>query len=616
MKLEKVLNNLGALEKNAFIKIIDTIILNKPSRLNEIEKVLSTPERGLKNADNSNIATIFSLVEEEFIASILSEFVETTSQLDVIIDILIRDGRNILKLDWFSRLYDNEIQLISTKVNGLTEAIDNEKSDLSFDRRRDYLIYKSCLSVAYKNDVLNNRDAKITSDELSILINLAKELELSQEEVKLINYSILPIKKLEIDDLINSLKNIGILFFSKKSNTVYVPDEIVALLRKVRKKELADKYFKRILKSFREPQLNLICKRHNIDRRLSSDEKIAEIIKEGISIYNIFSVDLHKEGTTLNDKKKFLSEFVDKTFGISSLKGLTLDDKIKSLIEFFEAIEKDEKVSISLDGYQKLVIDLGSILPQLNDQLRKEFEFHQEFVLDSNFLLDYNLKPQDVLEIISDEDLIQFCEASSIKFKGDKIQNILEAYKDTNNLLLENYVHIATRNLNALKESNILIKESDLGLKFEEITKSIFVSLGFNVDDALKNKINTNKDMMDILINLGNNEIILVECKTSKESGYNKFSSVSRQLKSYYDQAQRNNLKVIKSLLVAPDFSDEFINECELEFDLNLSLITADSLLKIAEGFKLANKHNQFPYKLIMRDVLINDERIIKALMK
>ena len=376
MKLEKVLNNLGALEKNAFIKIIDTIILNKPSRINEIEKVLSSPERGLKNVDNSNIASIFSLVEEEFITSILAEFVETTSQLDVIIDILIRDGRNILKLDWFSRLYENEIQIISTKVNGLTEDIENEKSDLSFDRRRDYLIYKSCLSVAYKNDVVNNREAKITSDELSILINLSKQLELSQEEVKLINYSILPIKKLDIDDLINSLKNIGILFFSKKSNTVYVPDEIVAILRKVRKKELADKYFKRILKSFREPQLNLICKRHNIDRRLSSNEKIAEIIKEGISIYNIFSVDLHKEGTTLNEKKKFLSEFVDKTFGISSLKGLTLDDKIKSLIEFFESIEKDDKVSISLDGYQKLIIDLGNVLPQLNDQLRKEFEFH------------------------------------------------------------------------------------------------------------------------------------------------------------------------------------------------------------------------------------------------
>ena len=61
-------------------------------------------------------------------------------------------------------------------------------------------------------------------------------MDLSQEEVKLINYSILPIKKLEILEVINNLKNIGVIFFSKKENTIYVADEMVRLFRKLRGK--------------------------------------------------------------------------------------------------------------------------------------------------------------------------------------------------------------------------------------------------------------------------------------------------------------------------------------------------------------------------------------------
>jgi len=73
---------------------------------------------------------------------------------------------------------------------------------------------------------------------------------------------------------------------------------------------------------------------------------------------------------------------------------------------------------------------------------------------------------------------------------------------------------------------------------------------------------------------------------------------------------------ITKYLLIAPDFSDDFINDCELEYDLNLSLITASSLLKILEGFKNSKKHKQFPYKLLMRDVLIREDRILKAISR
>ena len=147
------------------------------------------------------------------------------------------------------------------------------------------------------------------------------------------------------------------------------------------------------------------------------------------------------------------------------------------------------------------------------------------------------------------------------------------------------------------------------------MTKTIFTKLGFNVDEALRKKLNTDKDKIDIVINLGNNDLILVECKTSKDSGYNKFSSVSRQLKAYSKLANINNFKVIKSLLVTPDFSADFIKDCGLEYELNLSLITASTLNNILTGFK-KSKHKQFPHNLLMRDVLIQEDRILAAMEK
>ena len=86
-------------------------------------------------------------------------------------------------------------------------------------------------------------------------------------------------------------------------------------------------------------------------------------------------------------------------------------------------------------------------------------------------------------------------------------------------------------------------------------------------------------------------------------------------MKSYAALATKKGYKIIKSLLIAPDFSDTFINETELEYELNLSLITALSLVNILKGYKKkANKHKQLPYKLLLRDVLIKEDRIIKAL--
>ncbi len=616
MKLQKVLENLNSFEKNSFLKILDILIGQNPANIKEIERILTNQDKDLKNVDNNNISEVFRLLEKEFEKYVRDEFIDTASQLDILTDILIRDGNCIMKHEWFSRLYEIELKNLRAKLGQLKKNFESEKSEIEDIRRRDYEIYKECLRTAFFNDEMNNQEFKITKDELSILQTLSNSLDLSQEEIKLINYSIIEPERKDTDHLINDLKNIGVLFYSKKLNTVFVPDEVVRVLRRIRGKDVADKFFRRVLRKLKDSQINYICRKHSIDWKQEKEEKIKDILKQGLSLSSILENDIYKNGASLTERKNYINSLIEKELKIElEAKGVTLEEKINNLVEYFNDLDKEDKIAISLDGYEKLLIDINKTISESKKILQSEFEFQESDILKSEFLLDFNIKPRDVLEVIGENNLNKFCEIRQISTRGDIVNNILSSYKDLENLYLENYVSFSYRDLKALKENGIDIKEAEICLKFEYLTKKIFEKLGFLVDEKLRKKLNTKKDKVDIVINLGNDNIILIECKTIKESGFNKFSSVSRQLKSYFDLAKKNQLSVVKSLLVAPEFSDEFVNECGLEYDLNLSLITAESLLNIYQAFK-DTSFKSFPYKLLMRDVVIQDDRIIKALKK
>ncbi|WP_339705368.1 hypothetical protein [Algoriphagus aquimarinus] len=65
---------------------------------------------------------------------------------------------------------------------------------------------------------------------------------------------------------------------------------------------------------------------------------------------------------------------------------------------------------------------------------------------------------------------------------------------------------------------------------------------------------------------------------------------------------------------MAPEFSDDFVTDCEMDVEMNLSLLTASTLLNIYEAFK-DSKYQEFPH-VLFRDIVINQERIVKALSK
>ena len=617
MKLEQVLDKLNTIEKTSFSKIIDSILTDRPKNVRDVDKILSNySDTNLRNLDSNLFSKVFELITEEYRECLKSEIGASVSQLDILLDILIKDGNCIMSREWLGDLYKKEIRKLKSKIEKLEVMISGKDISEVDHRIRDFIIYRKCVETAYRNDISNNQDAKITIDEKSILNTLAFQFDLSQEEVKLLNYSVLPIVKLSIDEIIELLKNAGIILYSRRKLEVYIPDEFIRLLRGYRNKEVADKYLRRILRLLKDSEINLIAKQHNLDRKLIRREKIKAIINDGIGIRNILQFDIHKSGTTLTNKKKRVNDIVNKGLSLNHLKGTTINAKIDNLVHYFNDLEKDEKVGISIEGYKKLLVDLQSSLPKSGHFVQKEFEIQSDDVMDAMLLMEYNLKPRDILEIIDEGDLIAFCNINSISTRGNEIMNILSSYKDSENIELENYTDIAFRNVNALKENGIKVRESDLGLKFEELTRMILKDLGLTVNEDLRKSISTSKDKIDILLTIGEGEVILIECKSIKETGYNKFSSVSRQLKAYKELLEKSGIRVMKSLLIAPEFTDDFVNDVEMDYDLNLSLIEASTLLSIARAFKENEKLKQFSHMLLMKDVLVHEDRILKALNK
>jgi len=152
-------------------------------------------------------------------------------------------------------------------------------------------------------------------------------------------------------------------------------------------------------------------------------------------------------------------------------------------------------------------------------------------------------------------------------------------------------------------------------LLYEKVTQKIFNRLGFNTDNKLKNSLNTSRHKIDVLINLGNQDLMLIECKTKKDKEYNHYTSVSRQLKSYVNLCEKKNYHVTKAIIVANEFSDDFIGACEYDYELNLSLLTSRGFMKILDGFKNSTI-KEFPVRLLMRNGLLNEDRIVKVLTR
>ena len=615
MKLEKILERINSLEKGQFLKVINNLSAAEKDNP-KLEAVLSSSDSNLKNADAVQVAQAFEALSDSFIAFIMDEYTKASSQLDILLNLITRDGNSIMRLDWFQKLYEEEVKKQKKAIEVFKEDVNSDKPTLDAERIRDYKTYAACLKTAYFNDKDSNFTPKITSDEQSILDTLAKSLELSQDEMTMVKYSVLGIKKNpNIDEVVAELREKGLIFLSKKNNIIYVADEVVSVARKIRGKDVADKYFRRVLLQMKEPQINMVCRKHGLDVKLSFKEKIELIIASGVSFSSVLKEDIYKPDVKLTDKKKFIMEFCDERLAIPGIKGNTLDDKVASLIAYYDKMSKEEKIGISAGGYDKMLADLCEFVKDANRTVRTVFQLQEDNVMRGEYLTEYNIMPRDILELFTSDELNEFCTARQIKTRGGLVENILAVYKDNENLLVENYENIGFRNINALTENGVVMTEAELGVTFENVTKYIFEKLGLEVDEKLRKKLNTDKDKMDILIRTGDSSVVLVECKTVKENGYNKFSTISRQVRSYKALLEKNGFMVEKIIIVAPDFSEDFVADCGDEYTLPITLLKASSLAAIYEAVKEAGK-NKFTLQMFARDILVQEDRIIRVLKK
>ena len=162
MKLNKVFDQTNFQEKGSFYKIL-TNLVDKSNSL-EIDKILSSANGQFKDIESDNIVKLFDIIKDDFQQFLESEIGNSISQLDILIDILIRDGNAILKDGWFEELYKRQLKKLNESSKEFVELLDFESKDLDEQRRRDYNIYRECVRIAYANDESNNFDKKVTQD--------------------------------------------------------------------------------------------------------------------------------------------------------------------------------------------------------------------------------------------------------------------------------------------------------------------------------------------------------------------------------------------------------------------------------------------------------------------
>jgi hypothetical protein len=616
MRLIKVLDLVNQIEKSSFLKILDGFCVELRKTTPKIDEILSECEGQLKNVDNQNIVNLFTLLRDRYGNQLSDKIKFSNYQLDILIYILTRDGNSMMSREWFLKLYNNEMAKLQSHLKAFSSQLGSEISNLDPQRERDYLVYQNCIRIAYENDLQINRDKNLSWEEKTILHTLARTLELSNEEVRWITYTVVPLKKFNIDEIITELKESGIVFFNRRSSTIFVPDEIIWLLRDFLGLEIPNKYLRRILRHLSDAEINLVARKHNIDRKLKRNEKIQEILNQGLNVTNLLTNEIFKTGTPKSDRTNRIQSLMSKDLKIDlSRYGTSLEKKVATLINYFNESEKDETTSLSHDGYDRLLKDLKNVYPVVNKRLKEDFELQPDDVMSPEILDDYNIKPRDVIYLLAKDELRNFCKSCGIKSVGNLVSNVIKKYRNIEDLYLENFDLVGGRDLKSLREKGLTVKEGELSSLYEKLTKKAFTKLGFNVDERLRKQINTKRSQMDILLNLGGKDVMIVECKTVKKKIYSKYSSVSRQLKSYEKLCREKGYNVTHILIVSNEFSEDFISECEYDYELNLSLVTSRGLIKILEGFK--NSHlTEFPSRLLLKSGLLNEDRIEKVLSK
>ncbi|WP_371186937.1 hypothetical protein [Thalassotalea maritima] len=612
MKLNQVLSAVNQFEKSKFITSLDKLCNSAGGNEKKLARVIEKIDGQIKNASSSEINLLFKAVEHLFKREVKEQLSMTSAQLNLLINILTRDGNCVARISWIETLYSKEWKALNVLSRDLQKEIAQSDSESIEERSYKLDIYKSCMEEAYRNDEKYNRQAKVTDEERTILNRLASKLHISADECAAIEHLVDPIPKTGVLDALNILRDMGVLFISKKRQEVFVPDEMVRVLNQIQGKDLQEKYILRILRTFSDAELSNVLKVHGRKiRGVSRLDKISQILHLGITGAVLLTRDMFGGGEPINQRKERLKQLISDLDIETDKLGTTIQERVELIISYLQNSTEKEFDSLSASGFKELLKALELHHSELFIEIKHAFELEENEAIDTEKLRALSITPHDILYLLTNEKVKEIRDAMGLSKKGNPRFLILESFASATDRLIDNYALLACRDLAGLKNVGIDIAEADIGVKFEEVTKAIFESLDLNVDEDLRKDLNTSKDKADIVISLSDDDIIIGEAKTCKNGDFAKYSTTSRQVKSYVTRAENNGKRVAQVLIVAPSFSEDFIESAEMDTEVNISLLEAEGLKLILDAFK-SKRNPKFSPKLLTKGGLLKANLIAK----
>ncbi|RUO28126.1 hypothetical protein CWE12_12970 [Aliidiomarina sedimenti] len=625
MKLNQVLASLNQIEKSKFINCLDKLCSSVERGDERLTERLDKMNRQIKDASGSEITQLFHVIKPHYKEFVREQLEMSGASLALMLNILTRDGNSIARVAWLEQLYSREREATEHLAQNIKALLaDNGEHD-DFGKEHRLKIFKDCFEVAFTNDLRVNREAKISDDERTILNQLAKHLKISRDEVIAVEHLFEPVRAEAntVDDCLQTLREMGLVFINRKRSEVLIADELVALLNELQGKTLADKHMLRVLRCFSDAELSNILKAYGKRiRGVSRVEKIHTIQQSGIDIRSILATDLFDNDEGLNKRKERLKQLMDDLDMDVDRLGTTLDDRINILIHELQGASEREFVALSASGYKEMFDTLETnfegVSPDgksesLTQRIRREFELEDIEDINTERLRALSITPHDVLYLLSNDEVKRVRDVLKLSKRGNPRALVLEAFASANDKLIENFALLACRDLAGLKQAGIDIAESDIGSKFEEAAKTILEELDLNIDEELRKSINTAKDKADIIISISDDDVIIGEAKTFKNGDFAKYSTTSRQVKAYAKRCENQGRRVAQVLIIAPTFSKDFIESAEMDTEVNISLLTADGLKQIHNAYTTKRKPNFSP-KLFTKGGLLKAELIAKNL--
>jgi hypothetical protein len=614
MKLNQVLSLINQVEKSKFITSLDKLCLDAAKNNKALAKKIDNIDGQIKNASGSEITQLYFAVRDFYKVSVKEQILMNSAQTNLLVNILSRDGNCVARISWIESLYAKEWNILQSLAKELHAEIKASDSDSPNDRSKALSIYHACMSEAYTNDTRNNRDSKITDDERGILNVLSAHLGLTTDECAALEHLVDTIPKDGVLEALNILRDMGVVFISKKRQEVFVPDEFVELLNEIQGKDSADKHRLRLLRTFSDAELSNVLKAHGRKiRGIDRADKIHTIIHSGLNARELLAADMHAPEDNQNQRKDRLKQLIADLEIDTDKLGTTLDERIHLIITSLANATEKEFDSLSASGFKELMKTLEEHFPTIIKVIKAQFELEDNELVDTEKLRALSITPYDILYLLSNEEVKTVRDSMRLSKRGNPRFSILECFANATDKLIDNYDLLAKRDVNALREVGADVAEAEIGVKFEEVTKAIFEILDLNIDEEVRKEINTSKDKADIIISLSDDDIIIGEAKTCKSGDFAKYSTTSRQVKAYVSRAESIGKRVAQVLIIAPSFSDDFIESAEMDTEVNISLLEAKGLKLILDAFK-SKRNPKFSAKLLTKGGLLKAELIAKTI--